>query len=85
MLRGINGLLNRGEVLRDAQDRWGFQARHLTIGAVLGLPEDQRAWGTAATVALAIAGGADVVRVHDVAAMAQVARMADAIVRPASV
>ena len=35
----------------------------------------------AATVALAIAGGADLVRVHDVRAMARVARMTDAVVR----
>jgi dihydropteroate synthase len=42
--------------------------------------------GTAASVALAIAGGADVVRVHDVAHMARTVRVADAIVRwrPAS-
>lgn len=57
-------------------------SRKSTIGAVLEAPEDQRAWGTAATVAIAIANGADIVRVHDVAQMAQVARMADAIVRP---
>ena len=37
--------------------------------------------GTAATVALSIAGGADIVRVHDVKEMAQVAKMSDAIVR----
>ncbi len=37
--------------------------------------------GTAAAVALAIAGGADMVRVHDVRAMARVARVADAICR----
>jgi dihydropteroate synthase len=46
-----------------------------------GLPEDQRVEGTAATVALAIAQGADIVRVHDVREMARVARMADAVVR----
>ena len=57
-------------------------SRKSTIGAVLEAPEDQRAWGTAATVAIAIANGADIVRVHDVAQMTQVARMADAIVRP---
>jgi dihydropteroate synthase len=57
-------------------------SRKSTIGAVLEAPEDQRAWGTAATVAIAIANGADIVRVHDVAQMVQVARMADAIVRP---
>lgn len=58
-------------------------SRKSTIGKVLGgLPPDQRAEGTAATVALGIAAGADIVRVHDVREMARVARMADAIVRP---
>ena len=38
-----------------------------------------RVWGTAATVTASIKGGADIVRVHDVAEMAQVAKMADAI------
>jgi 2-amino-4-hydroxy-6-hydroxymethyldihydropteridine diphosphokinase/dihydropteroate synthase len=38
-------------------------------------------WGTAASVAAAVQGGADVVRVHDVKEMAQVAKMADAIWR----
>jgi dihydropteroate synthase len=57
-------------------------SRKSTIGAVLGLPAEDRLWGTAATVAIAIANGADIVRVHDVAEMRQVARMTDAIVRP---
>jgi dihydropteroate synthase len=57
-------------------------SRKSTIGAVLDLPEDQRIWGTAATVALSIANGADIVRVHDVAAMKQVCVMTDAVVRP---
>ena len=56
-------------------------SRKSAIGAVLDLPEDERAWGTAATVAVAIANGADIVRVHDVAEMAQVCKVADAIVR----
>jgi len=56
-------------------------SRKSTIGRVLGRPADDRAWGTAATVALAIASGADIVRVHDVAEMAMVARMTDAITR----
>jgi dihydropteroate synthase len=57
-------------------------SRKSTIGTVLGgLPEGERVEGTAATVALCIAHGADIVRVHDVRAMARVARMADAIVR----
>ena len=56
-------------------------SRKTTIGAVLDLPEDERPWGTAATVAIAIARGADIVRVHDVVAMKQVCLMTDAIVR----
>ncbi len=56
-------------------------SRKSTIGAVLGLPVEERLEGTAATVALAIASGADIVRVHDVKEMARVARMADAVVR----
>lgn len=56
-------------------------SRKGTIGRVLGLPVDERDEGTAATVTLAIAGGADVVRVHDVRAMVRVARMTDAVVR----
>ena len=56
-------------------------SRKSTIGAVLDLPAEQRLFGTAATVALAIANGADLVRVHDVAEMVQVSRMTDAVVR----
>jgi dihydropteroate synthase len=56
-------------------------SRKSTIGLVLDLPPDQRIEGTAATVALAIAGGADIIRVHDVKEMARVCRMSDAIVR----
>ncbi len=56
-------------------------SRKSTIGQVLDLPVDQRLEGTAATVAIAIANGADIVRVHDVREMARVARMTDAIVR----
>ena len=56
-------------------------SRKSTIGYVLDLPVDQRVEGTAAAVALSIAGGADIVRVHDVREMARVARMSDAIVR----
>ena len=56
-------------------------SRKSTIGLVLDLPVDQRVEGTAATVALAIAGGTDIVRVHDVQHMVKVCRMSDAIVR----
>jgi dihydropteroate synthase len=56
-------------------------SRKSTIGYVLNLEADQRVEGTAATVALSIAGGADIVRVHDVNEMVRVAKMSDAIVR----
>ena len=56
-------------------------SRKSVIGYVLDLPADQRLEGTAATVALGIANGADIVRVHDVLAMVRVSRMTDAIVR----
>jgi dihydropteroate synthase len=57
-------------------------SRKSTIGKVLGgLPPDDRLEGTAATVALSIANGAAIVRVHDVKEMTRVARMTDAVVR----
>ena len=56
-------------------------SRKRFVGEVLGVEPDDRLEGTAAAVALAVAGGADMVRVHDVRAMARVARMSDAIVR----
>jgi dihydropteroate synthase len=56
-------------------------SRKSFIGYTLDLPPDQRAEGTAATVAVAIARGADIVRVHDVGMMVRVAKMTDAIVR----
>jgi dihydropteroate synthase len=57
-------------------------SRKRFIGAVLDVPEPgKRIFGTAAAVALGIAGGADIVRVHDVAEMTQVARMTEAIIR----
>ena len=55
-------------------------SRKSFLGAALGgAPENERLWGTAATVAVAILGGAHIVRVHDVAEMVQVARVTDAI------
>jgi dihydropteroate synthase len=57
-------------------------SRKSFIGRLLGDPDVGREWGTAATVAWAVARGARVVRVHAVAEMAQVARVADALARP---
>lgn len=45
-------------------------------------PGNERVWGTAATVAASILQGAHIVRVHDVAEMAQVAQVSDAILSP---
>lgn len=56
-------------------------SRKSSIGKVLGLPVGERIEGTAAAVSLAVAGGADIIRVHDVKQMVRVVRMSDAIVR----
>jgi dihydropteroate synthase len=57
-------------------------SRKSTIGKVLGgLPVEERLEGTAATVALSIANGAAIVRVHDVKEMVRVVRVTDAVVR----
>jgi dihydropteroate synthase len=56
-------------------------SRKSTIGKVLDLPADQRLEGTLATTALGVAAGADIIRVHDVAANVRATRMSDAIVR----
>jgi dihydropteroate synthase len=65
-----------GQPLLIGTSRKGF------IGHALGdLLPPERMWGTAATVAAAILNGAHIVRVHDVAEMAQVARVTDAILR----
>ena len=52
------------------------------IGKITGVTEAKdRVLGTAATVTAAVQGGADIVRVHDVAEMAQVVKRADAMYR----
>jgi dihydropteroate synthase len=56
-------------------------SRKSLIKMVLNLPASERVEGTAATVAIGIANGADIVRVHDVRQMVRVCRMTDAIVR----
>lgn len=57
-------------------------SRKSFIGHILGVEVHERLEGTAATVATAIAQGADIIRVHDVQAMVRVARIMDAMVRP---
>lgn len=56
-------------------------SRKSFIGYTLDLPPNDRVAGTAATVAIGIDRGADIIRVHDVKTMARVAKMTDALVR----
>jgi len=56
-------------------------SRKSTLGLLLDLPAEERVEATAATVSLAIAGGANLVRVHDVKEMVRVCRVTDAVVR----
>jgi dihydropteroate synthase len=56
-------------------------SRKSFVGYTLDLPPEERVEGTAAAVAVGIAEGADIVRVHDVKEMTRVARTTDAIVR----
>lgn len=56
-------------------------SRKSTIGKLTGRPPRERVCGTAATVALGIEAGVDIVRVHDVAEIIDAVRVADAIVR----
>jgi dihydropteroate synthase len=75
-------LINRLEEIRAL----GFPvllgpSRKSFIGFTLDLPADQRVEGTAAAIAVGIARGADIIRVHDVEHMRRIAKMTDAIVR----
>jgi dihydropteroate synthase len=56
-------------------------SRKSTIGKLTGREPHERTYGTAATIALGIAAGIDIVRVHDVAEMRDVVSVADAIER----
>ena len=76
------------EMLRRLPELWApgmpllvGTSRKSTLGLVLDSVVEERFEGTAASVALCIAGGADIVRVHEVGAMVRVAKVADAIVR----
>ncbi|WP_322795164.1 dihydropteroate synthase [Tepidiforma sp.] len=76
------------EMLRRLPEFWSFElplligtSRKSTIGLILDAPVHDRLEGTAATVAFGIAAGADIIRVHDLPAMARVARVTDAIAR----
>jgi dihydropteroate synthase len=56
-------------------------SRKSFIGRITGRPENERVFGTAASVAAAIIRGAHLIRVHDVKEMVEVARVTDAIIR----
>jgi len=76
LLRKLPELAKLGYPLLVGTSRKGF------LGATLArngkpAPPEERLWATAATVTASILGGAHIVRVHDVAEMAQVARVAD--------
>lgn len=75
LIAGIPELAALGFPLLIGASRKGFVGK-----ALGGTAKGERAWGTAATVTAAALGGAHMVRVHDVEQMAQVARVADAIV-----
>lgn len=56
-------------------------SRKSFIGAVLGTPPEDRLEGTAATTAIGICKGANIVRVHDVKEMKLIAMMSDAVMK----
>ena len=56
-------------------------SRKSTIGKLTGREANDRTYGTAATTALAVAAGVDVVRVHDVAETRDVVAVSDAVIR----
>jgi len=56
-------------------------SRKSFIGLTLNLPPQERLEGTLATLALGVAGGADIVRVHDVREAVRAVRISDAILR----
>jgi len=81
LLARLPELAKLGYPLLVGTSRKGF------LGATLAThgkpaPPEARIWGTAATVTASILGGAHIVRAHDVAEMAQVAKVADALLRP---
>jgi dihydropteroate synthase len=81
LLQKLPQLAKLGHPLVVGTSRKGF------LGATLAregkpAPPEKRIWGTAATVTASILNGAHIVRVHDVAEMVQVARVADCVLNP---
>jgi dihydropteroate synthase len=89
LLRRLPELAKLGHPLLVGTSRKGFLGRTLALAQqsrartkTKTVPPDQRLWATAATVTASILGGAHILRVHDVAEMAQVARVADLLLNP---
>jgi dihydropteroate synthase len=82
LLQKLPQLAALGYPLLVGTSRKGFLGATLARDGKPAGPEE-RIWGTAATVTASILGGAHIVRVHDVAEMVQVARVADCVVYPA--
>lgn len=81
LLEKLPLLARLGYPLLVGTSRKGFLGATLARDGKPAPPED-RVWGTAATVTASILHGAHVVRVHDVAEMVQVARVADCLANP---
>jgi len=82
LLRRLPELSELGYPLLVGTSRKSFIAHILRTQSQQASEADDRIWGTAATVAASVLQGAHIVRVHDVAEMVQVARVADAILSP---
>lgn len=81
LLLNLPQLAALGYPLLVGTSRKGFLGATLAHGGK-PVPPEERIWGTAATVTASILGGAHIVRVHDLAEMAQVARVADCVANP---
>jgi len=81
LLQELPQLAKLGYPILAGASRKGFLGATLTRDGKHA-PSEQRIWGTAATVTASILNGAHIVRVHDVAEMAQVARVADCLLDP---
>lgn len=80
LLAKLPELAKLGYPLAVGASRKGFLGSALAVKGKPA-PAEQRVWGTAAAVTASILGGAHIVRVHDVSEMAQVARVADCVLR----
>lgn len=78
LLANLPELAKLGYPLLVGTSRKGFLGKTLSRDGK-PIPVEERIWGTAATVTASILGGAHIVRVHDVAEMAQLVRVADGV------